>query len=662
MLLLCSCGTAYKKKEYYENINCLKSKQAVSAVLSDNNIQVRYPHGDHTDYLHASWGDPVSSGSEYGYNLSEVAFSRKSGKMSRDAREIPVLGSEKWQALLERVMESLAPERSGEGVSFVLHFRELVLYRDFNGSVYLKKLKDLPARIKITGLLKEDSIASAILRLLEKGSGPGSIAGRQFLYQTDNIYNGSVAFVFVDLEKRQTVFLYTPYHPEYRYDPGLRPVLCAASWVFRSGVLTLIKNPVTTFYRLFCRLKQSAAVILTGLETLQTIPEPDPSAIGMDLARWEKRLDDMFPDNRTFKGNIKFLIDGDKFFPRFIQCLRDAEKSIWIRTYIFDNDDYAVKIAEILKAKSKDVSVRVLADHMGCMGASTSLPSSPIPPGFEFPSDIFDYLEKRSKVRARATTNPWFTADHTKSIIIDSSRAFVGGMNIGREYRYEWHDLMMEVKGPVVGRLKKDFRRAWSHAGPLGDLAYALTGASTTNYSPSEELGDLYDVRPLYTKSGKTQIFDAQIEAIRNAKKYIYIQNPYFTENTILNELIAARGRGVDVRVILPSTSDYGFMDSSNIVTTNIMLENGIRVYQYPKISHIKAAIYDGWACLGSANFDALSLRINLETNLAFSDKETVERLKKELFEKDFSVSREVTDPVEVSFLDYIGEMISNQL
>ncbi len=97
----------------------------------------------------------------------------------------------------------------------------------------------------------------------------------------------------------------------------------------------------------------------------------------------------------------------------------------------------------------------------------------------------------------------------------------------------------------------------------------------------------------MYTKAGATQIFDAQLAAIKNAKRYIYIQNPYFTENRILNELILARARGVDVRVILPSTSDYGFMDSSNIVKTNIMLKNGIRVYQYPRISHIKAAIYD---------------------------------------------------------------------
>ena len=94
-------------------------------------------------------------------------------------------------------------------------------------------------------------------------------------------------------------------------------------------------------------------------------------------------------------------------------------------------------------------------------------------------------------------------------------------MNIGREYRYEWHDLMMEVKGPVVGRLKKDFRKAWAHAGPFGDLAYLFSGASTAAYDPENEPPELYNIRTLYTKAGATQILDAQLAAIRNAKGYI---------------------------------------------------------------------------------------------------------------------------------------------
>ena len=663
-LFLCSCGTALKKKEYNENISRLYKLESETALIGNEEIQIRYRNGESNGCIYASWNSSQHADNEYSHGLSEIIFSKKTFlKPGKHARSIPVIGSDKWNKLLDRVKNALAPEKPCQGVSIVINYHELVLYRDPDNIIQFKKICDIPSCVTVIRFLQEEVIATEIIKLLEKETTEGTIDKGTFLYRTGDTYHGGVVYVLIDLNKKESIFLTTPYHPEFSYDSGIHPVMYSARWLYRSGVLTVIKNPVTTMYRLYCRLRHSVSVILTrGDPVNKTLFLTDPESKGMDLDEWENRLDRMFPRNQSFKGNVKFLIDGKSFFPRLVQGLREAEKSIWLRTYIFDNDDYAVKIADILKKKSQDIRVRVLADHMGCMSAATSLPSSPIPPGFEFPPDIFDYLKKDSMIKVRTTTNPWFTADHTKTIIIDSSTAFIGGMNIGREYRYEWHDMMMEVQGPVVGRLKKDFRRAWSHAGPFGDIAYLLSGASTTRTEQAKEQPDFYNIRPLYTKAGSTQIFDAQLAAIKNAKRYIYIQNPYFTENKILNELIRARGRGVDVRVILPSTSDYGFMDSSNIVTTNIMIKNGIRVYHYPKISHIKAAIYDGWACLGSANFDALSLRINLETNLGFSDPEAVERLKTELFEKDFSISREIMVPVKVTLLDYFGEMISNQL
>ena len=516
-----------KKKVYIENISCLDSQTSETAQLGNGEIQIRYQHGEHTDYIYASWNRIDDKYKEYHHDLTEITFSKKALTPGSNVKQIPVLGSEKWEGLLDRVKKSLTPETPGEGISIELNYQELVLYRDIDNNAALKKISEIPSCIKIIGLLKENVIAAEIVKLIEKDIVPDTPGNGQFLYRTGNTYHGGIIFVFIDIKRKQSIFLTSPYHPEYSYDQGVRPVMYSARWLYRSGVLTIVKNPVTTMYRLFSRLRHSVSVILTGNETLDKNSSLSGPAIqGMDLDAWEKRLDRMFPNNRAFKGRVEVLIDGDYFFPRLIQRLREAKKSIWLRTYIFDNDDYALKIADILKTKSRDVKVHVLADHMGCMSAATSLPSSPILPDFEFPADIFDYLKKDSKIKVRTTTNPWFTADHNKSIIIDNNTAFIGGMNIGREYRYEWHDLMMEVKGPVVGRLNKDFRRAWSHSGPFGDVAYLFSGATSAKTEQDEELPNLYNIRPLYTKAGRPQIFDAQLEAIKKAKKYIYIQNP----------------------------------------------------------------------------------------------------------------------------------------
>jgi len=101
----------------------------------------------------------------------------------------------------------------------------------------------------------------------------------------------------------------------------------------------------------------------------------------------------------------------------------------------------------------------------------------------------------------------------------------------------------------------------------------------------------------------------------------------------------------VDVRLIVPTRGDSRFMNSANLLAASVLVRKGVRVYVYPGMTHVKAALYDGWACLGSANFDKLSLRINRETNIATSDPLFVDRLRRELFDVDFARSRELVEP-----------------
>ena len=173
---------------------------------------------------------------------------------------------------------------------------------------------------------------------------------------------------------------------------------------------------------------------------------------------------------------------------------------------------------------------------------------------------------------------------------------------------------------------------------------------------------DGIDIRPLRTATFQADIYHAQLEAINRAKSYIYIENAYFDDNTILRALIQARRRGVDVRVIFPAENDSGIMQTSDEVTGNELIENGARVYVYPGMTHVKAAIYDGWACLGSANFNKMSLRVGQELDVAFSDPATVDRLKQDLFETDFRRSRELTQPMPLNWFDSFVKALADQL
>ncbi len=422
--------------------------------------------------------------------------------------------------------------------------------------------------------------------------------------------------------------------------------------------ISAVVRPFSTVFRLFSLLAY------TGLDALRPTPdrdiprEPPPpvnDGPGMDLAAWEDELDEI-TRSRSSLGSMELLIGGVEFFPRLERSVADARSSVHLQIYIFDNDDYALDFGRLLKDRSREIDVKVLMDGLGTIMASgvdhESLPESHTPP-----SSMSSYLRDGSRVKVRKLTNPWLTFDHTKSIVIDRRVAFVGGMNIGREYRHIWHDMMVQVEGPVVGTLQEEFTRTWDYAGIVGDLA--LLTSYGDRETPSTKTG-LYPMRVLKTRIGHSQIYRAQIAAIRRAKRYIYIENPYLSDDVVLHELIMARHRGVDVRVILPRQCNWKTMSRSNVLAANEMLANGIRVYMFPGMSHVKAAVIDGWACLGSANLDKASFRFNREVNLATSHPAFVDRLVTRLFKRDFdrSILLEEARPERPS--DRILEMVAD--
>ena len=437
------------------------------------------------------------------------------------------------------------------------------------------------------------------------------------------------------------------------------------SWIYaRSVYENPVNRPVSHFSSLGSVALKSTGGFLrrVSINTFEmpALNSPIP-AIGqaepMDLAAFERLLD-RTTGTRQDKGQIRFLVDGDQYFGRMMASIENARESVDIRTYIFDNDDFAVAIADALRRRANDIRVRVMVDSLGNMLAQQADPES-LPEEHKHPSSMSRYLRSDSRVKVRKATNPWFTGDHTKTTIIDRKVAFVGGMNIGREYRYDWHDMMMEVTGPVVDQLQFESDKAWSRSGLFGDFANAVRFLRGKQEHAAR---DGYPLRILQTRNFDSQIHKAQLAAIQNARSYILIQNAYFSDDRTVYELARARRRGVDVRVIIPSRGNHGPLNASNKITINKLLEHGIRVYEYPGMSHIKAAIYDGWMCAGSANFDKLSLKVNKELNLATSDPETVAALLNQVFIPDLLVSREIDKPFPVTVATHFAEIAVDEL
>jgi cardiolipin synthase len=568
-----------------------------------------------------------------------------------------VQGPEVWQALLDESLQALTPAEKGQGaVVDILQEDELFLYRMDHGALIAVPLVFKPPDI---GVRHTYGFAD-LLDVMRGWLAARYTSGERLLFETADDSRYGYPFVYADAASGQILFLQSmPDDGNVSLVP-LGTTLEVFAHTVIDHVRAFFNQPVSSFSRLFTMAASSTADLArpTPLALLEREPLPPlNTGKGMDLVAWESELDAV-TGTTLAAGRLGFRVDGAEFFPRLVERIGTAQESVFLRVYIFDNDDYAVEFADLLKRRSDAIEVRVLVDGLGTRAAKMAASSS-LPPGHEPAFSILRYLEQDSAVRTRSVPNVWLAGDHTKTILIDGEVAFLGGMNIGREYRYDWHDLMVEIEGPVVRHITADFQRAWMAAGLFGDLRqmfYREPGGVVPGGA------DDYPVRLLHTRPGDSQILRAQIAATRRARRHILLENPYITSDAMLYELVKARRRGVDVRVIMPYESDSGLISRSNVVAANAMLRNGIRVYIYPGMSHLKAAIYDGWACLGSANLDNLSLRTNREMNVATAHPPAVEELFARVFEPDMQLALELTEPLPEHWLDYLAELLADTL
>jgi cardiolipin synthase len=572
----------------------------------------------------------------------------------RGARPVQLHSRAQWDALLGDLFASLAPPAPGEATLVTVQGRDMVFHRDEAGTMRVYPHEGKPAALAVVRTVDEPEFAAQALARMRALR--GSDAPR--LYATGDPGTGG-SYVLFDPVARSSVLVAPAAAPEPAGGAAAvgTSLNFAQSLLLQSHVFAPLMHPVVATGNLLTQMTQS---FVAALPRPASPPADIPLVSGagpMDAAAFESQLDGVV-SARAHAGTMRLLVDGDAFFPRLVQAVQDARTSVDVRVYIFDRDDYALRIADLLKARSSQVRVRVLLDELGSIGGGGSQAPYPYYRGAAAtPVSIVTYLQQGAAVEARAQPNPFLTSDHTKVIVVDGERAFVGGMNIGYQYRYVWHDLMVEVEGPIVRRLARDFDAAWARVVPTIALLERRAPAAEQP-APAGVSG----IRPLYTQPGNPEILQAQLAATRAARQSIWIQQAYVSDDAIVAALIAARRRGVDVRVILPTRGDSGFMNSANLIATRAFVRNGVRVYAYPGMTHVKAAVYDGWAVVGSANFDKLSLRVNGETNLATSDPAFAATLRRILFERDFARSREITAPPRVGWTTYISDFIADQL
>ena len=341
----------------------------------------------------------------------------------------------------------------------------------------------------------------------------------------------------------------------------------------------------------------------------------------------QKQLVELFSNQDMalpFKDNqIDIMTDGNAFFPELLKDISAARHHIHIDIYIFEDDALGNLIADALRDKARQgVKVRIVYDDVGCWRVSHCFFESMREEGIE----VAPYLP----VRFPSFTSRANYRNHRKLIVIDGKVGYVGGMNIALRY-VKWRDTMLRVTGGAVYALQRAFLVDWYFV----DRTLITDRSYYPALSHDDGLGGNNCICQLVT-SGPTsafpEIMQGYVRVIMGARRYVYIETPYFLPNEpVLFALKTAALAGVDVRLLCPRDSDARFTEWASRSYLREVAQAGVQVYLYePAFLHSKVMVSDDSLCIcGSVNIDFRSFENNFESSLFIYDEGTALRLKK---------------------------------
>lgn len=331
----------------------------------------------------------------------------------------------------------------------------------------------------------------------------------------------------------------------------------------------------------------------------------------------------------TINNDVKLIKNGDNKFKLLFKDIKEAKHHIHLEYFIIKDDKIGTELLNLLCKKAREgLEVRIIIDDVGS-SISSKMKRKLKDNGIE--------MHAFMPVRFSNSTGKMNYRDHRKIIVIDGKIGYLGGVNISDNYvnannnRY-WRDTHLRIVGKAVKPLQILFFTTW-------DFASGTTLEISEHYFPKHNCKA--NVPLQIAASGPdtdwSNIMDAIFVAITNAEDYIYITTPYFIPNSeIVTALQVAARSNIEVKIIVPKTSDSWIAEYATNSYLQLLLEAGVEVYQYTKgFVHAKTMVVDDvFSTVGTTNMDYRSFNINFEVNALIYNKKFSESLS-DLFNAD---------------------------
>jgi cardiolipin synthase len=370
------------------------------------------------------------------------------------------------------------------------------------------------------------------------------------------------------------------------------------------------------------------------------------------LQRYSAVIESVSGSPLTSGNKVTLLIDGPATYAAMFQAMEAARDHINMETFIIEDDDTGRRFSDLLlKKQAEGVQVNLLYDSRG---------------SFLTPAPFFQRLRDAGiQVLAFNPVNPlkargsWSMAhpDHRKILVVDGKIGFTGGINISSVYSSSlsgrgrrssgkqdnkspipWRDTDVQIEGPVVSEFQKLFLDTWHRQkGP---------NLSGRNYFPDLKAEGNALVRAVGSSPGESNrlTFVLYVSAITFAENSLHLTNAYFVPDVeTMKALGDAARRGVDVKILLPGTTDSSQTLNAGRYYYSDLLKSGVKIYEQRKaLLHAKTAVIDGvWSTVGSTNMDFWSFSTNDEVNAVILNKEFAADMEK-MFSVDIASSREI--------------------
>lgn len=349
---------------------------------------------------------------------------------------------------------------------------------------------------------------------------------------------------------------------------------------------------------------------------------PDCEAV-IDLLR-KSNLHPVFPGNE-----VRLLTDGQEKFDTLFKDIAQARKHIHLDYYIIEHGCIGNELQQLLIKKAKEgIEIRVIYDDIGSWKTKKWYFQEMKDAGvqvYPFLRVLLPYLSPKFNYR-----------NHRKIAVIDGEIGYTGGMNVADRYvgkgKYRiWRDTQVRIVGKGVYGLQTAF---------LIDWFFVSRNLLTSKFffpDLRDQGASLVQVATSGPDTDWESIMQAIFSIIGRAKRYVYIQTPYFLPNeSLLTALQTAAMSGVDVRLMVPETTDTLLASLAMQSHFSEVMAAGVKIYRYHKgFLHAKTLVCDdSISTVGSTNFDYRSFELDFEVNAFVYDADFAKRMK-EIFLKD---------------------------